>query len=171
MCPEHRMWSLVATRTFKGSPAGTNSKLTPGHSEVSHLSGGLRGSLQQWASLSSWRLQATSQPAGPAAPPRAWETPHLGPGVSLAVNSIGGLQTFHECHLGSPHPPLFSLPLLNHGKGPGRQLGGRQTAAPGRRAGRPRGLLRRCPLPSLFHDQMDGQELGAMAAAILINQL
>lgn len=73
--------------------------------------------------------------------------------------------------LALPSPPLFSLPPLNHGKGHGGQPGGRQTAAPGRRAGRPRGLLRRCPLPSLFHDQMDGQELGAMAAAILINQL
>lgn len=147
------MWSLVATGTFKGSPAGTNSKLTPGHSEVSHLSGGLRGSLQQWASLSSWRLQATSQPAGPAAPPRAWETPHLEPGVSPAVNSIGGPQTFHERHLGSPLLlSLFSLSPPAEPRKRTRRTAGR-TADSGPRAacrtasGTPTPMLPSEPLP------------------------
>ena len=90
--------------------------------------------------------------------------------------SIRRPQKIHELHLLSPHLLLSSLsscpPItekeLKDGEAVCRRWPPQLCATVD--GGLP-GSPSKCALLSLFNDQIDGQELGATGAAILINQL
>lgn len=135
---------------------------------------GFRG-LQKWVSIFSWKLQTLSHPRGPSGFSMSLgdfhiSEPRISPPQCTASEDHKNFMNSIFCLL-----PFFCplpLPVPQSQKKNRRMVrltidGGLLGCVPDGLPGSPS----ECSLLSLFNDQIDGQEPGATAAAILINQL